>query len=377
MAVNLDVSIPTTSTSATSRPYTIYNISVRQPLRSFNLQKRYSDFVTLHNDLTSQASNAPPPAPLPSKSWIKKTVSDPDLAEDRRRGLETYLKSINVSQDHRWRSTSAYQKFLNLPSPSTNGTAKPPFSTKQADLHNSSILDPSIWLDIHRDLRSQITDTRQALRRRTDASTAAAQHEAAAEVKRYLVRSGTTISALDEGLGKMSEVARIPRKGKSEKDTDSTRLSEDEITRRRGLLGAARKERDNLEAQLTAASASLTSATTATPNPNERDTLLNPTSTSTTTKPSGRRVLGAPASETDRTRELDNNGVLQLQQQIMKEQEEDVGDLTKTMARMKSMGVQINEELAYQNGMLGILEDDVERVGGKIGVAKGRVGGIK
>jgi hypothetical protein len=76
---------------------------------------------------------------------------------------------------------------------------------------------------------------------------------------------------------------------------------------------------------------------------------------------SGRRVLGAPAKETERTRELDNEGVLQLQQQIIKEQDEDLVDLTTIVKKMKDMGVQINEEIVEQNALLGMFDEDVTR----------------
>jgi regulator of vacuolar morphogenesis len=88
---------------------------------------------------------------------------------------------------------------------------------------------------------------------------------------------------------------------------------------------------------------------------------------------SSRRVLGAPAQETDKTRELDNEGVLQLQQQIIAEQDEDLVDLTTVVRRMKEMGVMINTEIVEQNAMLGLFEEDVERVDGKIKIAKKRI----
>jgi len=43
---------------------------------------------------------------------------------------------------------------------------------------------------------------------------------------------------------------------------------------------------------------------------------------------------------------------------------------------MKEMGIQINEELVVQNSMLGLLEQDVDRVGGKIDVARKKIGKI-
>jgi regulator of vacuolar morphogenesis len=90
----------------------------------------------------------------------------------------------------------------------------------------------------------------------------------------------------------------------------------------------------------------------------------------------GRRVLGAPLKETERTRELDNEGVLQLQRQIIAEQDQDVTDITAVVRKMREMGVQINEELVLQNEMMGLLDRDIDRNAAKIAVAKKRVGRI-
>jgi regulator of vacuolar morphogenesis len=44
---------------------------------------------------------------------------------------------------------------------------------------------------------------------------------------------------------------------------------------------------------------------------------------------------------------------------------------------MKEMGVAINTEIVEQNAMLGLLEEDVERVDGKIKIAKKRIAKIR
>jgi regulator of vacuolar morphogenesis len=72
-------------------------------------------------------------------------------------------------------------------------------------------------------------------------------------------------------------------------------------------------------------------------------------------------VLGGQPKETDRTRERDNQGVLQLQQQIMQEQDQDVEQLNQTVRRMKEVGIAINEELDEQKPLLEILDEDVDR----------------
>ncbi|KLU85678.1 V-SNARE [Magnaporthiopsis poae ATCC 64411] len=84
----VEISIPSTSTLyQDSKPYTSYNITLRLPLRSFVVQKRYSEFEQLHRTLISLVGS-PPPATLPSKSWFRSTVSSPELTERRRAELE-------------------------------------------------------------------------------------------------------------------------------------------------------------------------------------------------------------------------------------------------------------------------------------------------
>ncbi|GKT88709.1 PX domain-containing protein [Colletotrichum tofieldiae] len=87
----------------------------------------------------------------------------------------------------------------------------------------------------------------------------------------------------------------------------------------------------------------------------------------------GGRVLGAPLPENERTRELDNNGVVQLQRQMMSEQDEQVNTLAAIVRRQKEMGLQINDEVQEQTKMLDRLNEDADRVGGKIDVAKKRI----
>jgi regulator of vacuolar morphogenesis len=92
-------------------------------------------------------------------------------------------------------------------------------------------------------------------------------------------------------------------------------------------------------------------------------------------RPSG-RVLGAPVPETDKTRQLDNEGVVQLQRQLMQDQDLDVEELAKIVRRQREMGLAIHGELELQNEMLDRVDKDVDRVKGKIDIAKKRVSKI-
>ena len=368
----LELAIPSTSTATDApKPYTIYGVSVRQPLRSYTLQKRYSDFVALHEALTSQ-TNTPPPASLPPKSWLKSTVSDAAFAEERRAQLEGYIKAVNDASDARWRNTAAFRTFLNLPATSEKKSS----STAGRIGASATITDPSVWLDVHRDLKSQLRDARQAVAKREMATNAQNQHEAAADAKACLVRSQAMMSALEGGLQSMGGTAK-PQNGTAGargEERPVTKLGEGELRRRKDLLASAKKEKDNVEDLLSAQAtrqSRLDGASTAEASSADKNSLLDPP------RPGVRsgRVLGA-AKETDETRTLDNEGVLQLQQLKMKEQDEDVSVLTTQVQRLKEMGVQVNNELEFQNEILGLLDKDADRVHDKVNVAKKRIGKI-
>ncbi|KAL9111928.1 MAG: hypothetical protein Q9227_003778 [Pyrenula ochraceoflavens] len=360
MAPAVEISIPNATLSSTSPPYTIYNITLRLPLRSFTVQKRYNDFVSLHNQLTSQ-TNASPPAILPSKSWFSRTVNNPDLTESRRQGLETYLRTINTCPDAKWRSTSAWRTFLNLPSSSVSS------SGKSSALHSTltgpagagaPITDPTVWLDCHRDLKTQLHDARLQLTNRDQASTPQKQHESSANAKASLVKAGSMITALEKGLESLSQGENGGWGSKS--------LGEGEMRRRKDLIANARKEKEGLENLLNAmATKSKLDQTVA--SIQDKSALVG------TGKPKSGRVLG---KETKETRELDNEGVVQLQKQKMQDQDLDVDELRKIILRQKELGIAINNELAVQADMLNAVDEDVDRVQGKVDIAKRRIGKI-
>ncbi|PWO29716.1 Cullin, a subunit of E3 ubiquitin ligase [Pyrenophora tritici-repentis] len=382
---SLKISIPTTQeqTPETGKPYTSYTVKIEHafPRAATTVSKRYSDFTALDASLRSEVQSAPP-APLPPKSWLGgflglgSTASSPEAVEKRRQGLEAYLRAIESSEDGRWRVSKAYKTFLGIGDSNGANGKKATREEAGSQFGRDRVRDSADWLDKHSELKSNLQDARRWLTRREQATAATAQHEAAANAKKSLVRAGTLISALDEGLSRLG--------GAKTDDWSSEKLGEGEIRRRRDMISGLRKERDGLESVLNsmavkaAISGSGSSATPSTSSAavteSQKAGLFKGAASA---KPSGRRVLGAPAQETDRTRELDNDGVLQLQQQIIREQDEDLVDLATVVRRMKEMGVQINAELVEQNALMGLFEEDVERADGKIKIAKKRVDKIR
>ena len=226
------------------------------------------------------------------------------------------------------------------------------------------ITDPVVWLDHHRDLKSQLHEARLNITKRDQAATTQAQHECSAQAKKHLVKAGTMITSLDQSLKNLGGDAW----------GSPAKLGEGELRRRRDLVASAKREKEGLE-NLLAAMITKSQVDKTVAEAQEKQALVggpnsNSNSSSNKAPSSGGRVLGR---ETDRTRALDNEGVLQLQKQLMQEQDEDVMVLGQAVRRQRELGIAIQEELQVQNEMLGMLDEDVTRVEGKIQVANKRI----
>ena len=206
------------------------------------------------------------------------------------------------------------------------------------------ITDPTVWIDCHRDLKTQLHDARLQLTNRDQAPTPQKQHESSANAKAALVKAGSMITALEKGLENISHdgggggwVAKS--------------LGEGELRRRKDLIANARKEKDGLE-NLLNAMATKSKLDQAVSSIQDKNALVG------TGKPKSGRVLG---KETKETRELGNEGVLQLQKQKMKDQDVDVDELRKIVMRQKELGIAINNELEVQSDILRMVDEDADR----------------
>jgi len=364
----LEISIPTTSLATSpGKPHTVYHILLRLPLRSITVKKRYNDFAELHSRLTDIVGSVPP-KPLPPKSYFSRTVNNPVMTEERRDGLEKYLLGILRSNDSRWRDSPAWRTFLNLPANWSAGSSaalgpSPLGHTPGGSIGGGPITDPTLWLDTYRELKTLLHDARMYLSKRDQAGSAGEQHEASAGAKRCLVKVGSLITALDNGLKEVGSGGRGNNgwgAGKEGKEVKA--LLDGEIRRRRDLISSARKERDGLESLANSlASKRAAQNSSATAMAADKSALFTGANASRNTFTGG-RVLGAPLPETEHTRELDNQGVLQLNDQYMQEQDRAVEGMLKNVGRMKEIGVAIGEEIDLQNKMLEDLDHDVDKL---------------
>lgn len=365
MAPPIQLSIPSTSEALAGKPHTLYHILIRLPIRSYTIKKRYSDFLALHDELITHTGQPPPHTP-PKKHFFGSTLNNPTRTEERRAALEAYLYVILSAPDSRWRDSPAWRSFLALPASftSSNTPSGGPAAVYSGGLPSGPITDPTHWLDSHRELKSMLHDARIFLSKRDQASAISEQHEASAAAKRCLVKASALISALDTGL---REATSGSAWGKEKAPGE---LLEGEVRRRRDLVSSARQERDAMETLANSLSAKSHAMSSGTALGADRSALFGGGANGG--RSGGGRVLGAPLQDTDRTRELDNDGVLQLQKQMLQQQDQGVESLLRIVRRQKEMGMAIGDELETQTLMLDQLGEDVDRMGRKTAVARKR-----
>jgi hypothetical protein len=151
--------------------------------------------------------------------------------------------------------------------------------------------------------------------------------------------------ALEDGLKNSGEKSASSWGG-------SSSIGEGEVRRRKDLLASAKKEKDGLE-NLHHSMMQKSKLDSAVASVQDKDKLIG------SAKPRSGRVLG---KETDKTRELDNQGVLQLQKDTMASQDQSVEELMKIITRQRELGIAINNELEIQNELLNLADEDVTRL---------------
>ena len=226
-------------------------------------------------------------------------------------------------------------------------------------------------MEVHKQAKILLQDARQHLSRRSFAPTIKDQHSASAAAKRCLVLAGTKVTTLQNQLNSV------------QREHGKMALGEGELRRRRDLVRELNTEILGLERL----SQTIATQRTTLSMPNASDQPSNPLFASHSPQPqsqqttsqgavSSRRVFGAPR-ETERTKGLDNQEVLQLQQTIMQEQDDQMDEFLQQVRRTRGLAEQINEELVSQLDLLDGLEDDVDRLDGKIKRASRRADNLK
>ncbi|KAJ6519891.1 syntaxin [Mycena sanguinolenta] len=362
------VLIPRYEERPSPSPHTVYEVRVKANVRDWLIWRRYSEFDDLHTALKDACGE--PPAPLPSKHAfsIFRSHSDPKLLEERRTGLETYLRAIVSAKDDKWRETFAFKQFLGIPIGKHTGGGNGEFGQSERQFTLAS------WLDEHIDLQARIRDVRADLNKRdalSDAGDPNGAHTSNVAAKKKLAGIITRVGRLASGLQELAMGG----------------MSEGELQRRTDMIARLRDDCEKLGKMVTVArfSSRISSAAGSSAVPaadSDREALMGGTSRSPPRAPkSFGRVFGAAAApkpqETEETRPLDDHGLFMLQEQKMQQQDVDVSQLTAVLQRQRHLGEAISNELQLQIELLDDLANRVDETSGKIATTSREMGRLR
>jgi regulator of vacuolar morphogenesis len=348
------ISIPITSSIASIvRPVILYHISVAYSNgTTVTICKRYSELYEFHLNLIKEVLNDQVPVPFPPKSFLP--VLDTIAIMDRQNKLQNYFSGLLYSKDCRWRRSSSWIQFLNIPKECI-------VSESQHDKYNlihpsnpdSVPLDMNSWIAEYSKSADLVISIREAIVERDkyagSSSGVAASQVAANNAKKSVRILKQYFERLQEALERHSTDKTWVQSWIDDQtfggsfSSSSQNVGEGELARRRDLLKNMKNDIDALEHKLESASTASSFAV-------QRDELLT----------GSRRKFGV-AQETDKTRPLNESQLLSLQSQIMNQQDEALDALSGVIKRQKQIGMAINQELDYHNQLLDDLEDGVNR----------------
>jgi len=331
------------------KPHTVYRIDIQANVRSWQMWRRYSEFDDLHTDL-ARSTGSSPPCVLPPKHKfaILRSHSDTKILDERRVGLETYLRIILSAKEDKWRDSFAFKEFLGIP-----------VGKQQAG--EASQLTSASWLDEHLELQSRLRDVWADINKRdalSDRGDIGASHKSNVAAKSKLAGVLARIGVLGKGLQELG-VAGMSE-GELQRRTDMVARLQDDCEKLSKVVTIARQTSSRAAAPLSSGGSLALNASSQ----SDKEALLG---SSHAAKPA-RRVFGAssPPKETEMTRPLDNVGLIGLQQTQIQQQDNQLSQLTTILQRQKQLGEAIGSEIAYQIEMLDDLSNEVDRVGGKL-----------
>lgn len=379
-----------TQIRSTPKPHVVYKVEVHAAVRNWVVWKRYSEFFKLDSQFQSIFPKLTTPSRLPPKRYFPSTFSDPEKIEERKRGLEDYLRNILSSRDDRWRSTDIWKEFLSIPT----GRA----------LDTSTFYTLESWLDEYNQMSGVVREIRSLLNKKTthmSRNEISASHNCTVQAKKLLMNLSSKLSNLEAGL-------------------NGAYMSEGELRRRQDMLNNLKDEKDLLLKLASSSgglntsgggySASSTASSTTKEQRDNKKALLGGGDNDNSgfygatsdygfypqqqqqqqpvmkEKATNGRAFGAAAlkrqkeqlaKETEVTRGLDNEGLLLYQQQIMGDQDDQVQQFEAILARQKQLGISIGHELETQNQILDELDADVGRTQTKLKYANKKLQKIK
>ena len=402
------VFVPSTETRHQPKPHTVYCVEVHAAVRTWVVWKRYSDFEKLHNQFGSIFPKHPVPLNLPTKSFFPPTFNDVTKIDNRRRGLEEYLRAILSHRDDRWRQTDIWKDFLAIPQgnhKSGNGVGRGGGGAGGGGATTATATNYTLetWLDEYNAMTDMARQVRSLINKRgthNARNEISASHNCTVQAKKLLVTLSTRTSNLDAALKGLSEA--------SKNDEGGMMIARGELLRRQDLLASLRDEKDALlklvnsgrqEQELLKQTPRRSQTTKVTSEKQEQQqenyNYGFPSQQQQQQQPGRRtapkrsatigpgRAFGAAAAaqqrakETEVTRGLDNDGLLNYQKQVMDDQDQQVEQFSALLARQKQLGFAIGDELETQNEILDELDAGVDRTGLKLKFASKKLATIK
>ena len=338
----------------TPKPHFVYRIEIQAHVRSWQMWRRYSEFSDLRTELIKSTGSAPP-CELPPKHRFSLLHSrDTKILEERKVGLEQYLRAILGAKEDKWRESLAFHDFLGIPTGKIPSASAATAGTAQFTLAS--------WLDEHMQLQALIRDVRSDIVKRdalADQGDISASHKANVNAKTKLAGILSRIGVLGQGLRELGMLGLS--EGELQRRTDMVARLQDDCEKLGKMVTVARQS-SGLGVGLAASGRRIASET-------DRETLLGPVATSGALKPITRVFGASQPKETEATRPLDNQGLLSLQETQIQQQDNQLSQLTTILQRQRQLGEAVNNEIASQNELLDDLSNEMDKVGSKLTTA--------
>ncbi|KAK4047549.1 hypothetical protein OIV83_005336 [Microbotryomycetes sp. JL201] len=384
------VSIPSHSICTSPSPHVLFQIktTTSPSLETFTTSKRYSDFERLETELCRAVGERPSPGVLPPKykfagvsRWftcgstsssssstsfssqdeqaVKGTIkglNEDDLVQ-RRMGLERYLKTIVGSRDTRWSTCEPLRDFL-VGAASSDARGADDGSNGSTDRTGQWTV--AGWTNESESVRqaTRLVKDQLVQRDKLVQDKRSEVHKLTSESKKSLVELVRRTGNLAQGLEELSQRGQLAD-GEIQRRGDIVQQLQDELGRVGQAINAAPR-----------IGVSGTSSSTV-----DRRHLLTSSQATRGTLGQPARVLGynatrQPIAETSETRPLDNQGLLQLQQTYIQDQDSKLDSLTAALRRQRVLGEMIHQELKEHDEVLDDIDKSTDRVKGKIKAAE-------
>lgn len=315
--------------------------------------RRFSEFAELHSELTKSTGLSPPEDLPPKHSFsLKRKFNEEAIVQERSAVLDAYLRAILAHKDSRWRDSFAFKEFLGIPiSKAVDSQALP-------DAAGSHFTSAS-WLDEHADIQALVRDIRADINRRDSLS-----------VRGEIAASGQANVQAKKKITNL--LKRMDILAKSLESLGLQGMSQGELHRRTELVSRLQDDCQKLSGLVLSTGRLATSSANSEIVSEAKRELLSSSSNPTGHHPVA-RVLGSshqPPRETAATRPLDDEGLYQLQQQQMIQQDNEISQLFAVLQRQKQLGIAIGNEIEEQLTLLDDLDTHVDQFGNKLGKAK-------